>query len=366
MSKIRCVVVTNVPVPYRLRAWDLVADSNEVDLHVIYCAGAHIDVTADGRSQRYGVHFLKANYKAYDTRFSHADAAIFKLLDEIKPDVVVTTGFIPTYLFAFAWSVLRRVRHVAMTDGTFDSELSLSWVHKLVRRVVFARTSAFIGACRASLKLYASYGVKPERMHLSPLCTLNEAFDSLPVEKRYDLLFCGRFLQLKNPLFALDVAHAVALKLGRRVSLRFVGHGTLQPRMVEHAATMSDHVETTFAGYLSQQALPAEYAASRLFLFPTAMDCWGVVLNEACAAGVPCISSPHTGAAGELILDGVNGHVCPLELAPWVDRCVALLANEALWQSFSKAARQQVQHFTFEHAATGFVSAVSQAASASL
>lgn len=361
MEKIRCVVVTNVPVPYRLPAWDIVARSADIELSIVYCAPAHIDTHHDGHSAQYGVHFLGGAYKAYDTRFSHSDVSVMSLLSRLRPDVVITTGYIPTFLYAFLWTRLHRVKHVVMTDGTLDSERGLSTLHRLVRRLVFSQTSAFIAACGGGRDLFTSYGVPADRVHVAPLCIHNERFAPRGSATRYDLLFCSRFLPHKNPLFALSVAKATALRLKRRVSLRFVGRGPLKEALEREAAAVSEHVDVTFAGYLSQEALPLEYAASRIFLFPTSLDPWGVVANEACAAGLPCVSSPHTGAVGELIVDGVNGHVCRLEPELWAQRCAELLSNDALYTSYSEASMRLVKSLTFERSAQGVIAAVRQA-----
>lgn len=360
---IRCAVITNVPAPYRLPTWDLLAASGHVELHMVYCAGAHIDPSQDGRSSRYQVHFLKGRYEIHDTRFSHADPGVWRLLNSIQPDVVVTSGFIPTFLFAFAWAVMHRVPHVTMTDGTLESERSLSWKHRLVRRFVFSFTKSFVGACQGSTDLYLSYGLPRERVHVSALCTDNSRFASVEVPRTQDLLFCGRFIASKNPLMAIRVAHLAAQRLGRRLVLRFVGKGDMEPAMRQMAQEVSEWVDVSFAGYLSQAELPLEYAASRVFLFPTSFDCWGVVANEACATGVPCVVSPHTGVAGELIVDGVNGFVCPLETSVWVERCVELLSDDVLWTSMSVAARRAVGRYTYDAAARGVSAAVEQAVS---
>jgi glycosyltransferase involved in cell wall biosynthesis len=358
----RCVVVTNVPTPYRAPVWEILGGIDGLDLHVVYCAAAHIDPSQDGRSTRYQTHFLSGRYQAMDNRFFHADWSTWRLLDQIRPDVVITSGFIPTFLYAFAWSVVRRVPHVPMTDGTDESEKSLTWKHRWVRRLVFAFSRSFIGACEGSRRLYEGYGVKPARIHLAPLCTDNSRFSGLEVDKEVDLIFCGRFVEHKNPIMAMDVACGVARRLGRRVSLRFVGQGGLEARMREHAHGVSEWVEVSFAGYLSQNDLPSEYARARVFVFPTAFDPWGVVVNEACAAGVPCVVSPHTGVAGELIRDGVSGFVCALgDLHGWIERCSLLLSDLALWERVSLAARDEVSAYTFERSAKGVCGALSQA-----
>lgn len=363
-QRLRCVIVTNVPTPYRGPVWDRLARVPGVELHVVYCASAHIDPTQAEKSAHYATHFLGGQYEAMDKRFFHSDWSVWSLLSDLCPDVVVTCGFIPTFLYAFAWAVAHGVPHIPMTDGTDESEKELTWKHRLVRRLVFAFSRSFIGACEGSRRLYRAYGVRDERIHLAPLCTDNQRFtmaQALP--KSHDLIFCSRFVPHKNPLFALEVAAEVAGSLGRRVSLRFVGQGALEAQIRARANELASTVDVSFAGYLSQNDLPKEYSRSRLFLFPTAFDPWGVVVNEACASGVPCIVSPHTGVAGELIRDGVNGHVDALDdMQGWVNHCVRLLKDEQLWQQQSDAARTEVARYTFDAATLGVLSAIRQGA----
>jgi len=364
-SKLRCVVVTNVPTPYRAPVWQRLSQVPGLELHVVYCAGAHIDASQAGHAHPYATHFLQGKYEAMDKRFHHADWSVWSLLSSLRPDVVVTSGFIPTFLYAFAWAVAHGVPHVPMTDGTDESERGLTWKHRLVRRLVYGLSRAYIGACEGSRRLYLGYGVKADHIHLAPLCTDNQRFATTGDEARgHDLIFCSRFVQHKNPLFALDVAAEVSQQLGRRVSLRYVGQGPMEAEIRAKALLASDRVDVSFAGYLSQQDLPLEYARAKVFLFPTSFDPWGVVVNEACAAGVPCIVSPHTGVAGELVRDGLNGRVCALNDRPsWVRSCVALLQDESQWQQQSMAARREVARYTFDAAAQGVLSALNQGAS---
>lgn len=358
---IRCVVVTNEPTPYRLPMWEMVATSPDIELHLVYCSGANIDPTHSGQSDRYASHFLTGKYEIRDHNVWHMDAGVWGLLSSLKPDVVVTSGFIPTFLIAFAWAWTHRVPHIPMTDGTFDCERVLGWKHRLARRMVFASSASFLGASGGSRDLYLSYGVRPEQIHLTPLSVDNNRYADQGDPKVYDLLYCGRYVDHKNPMFAMDVAAGLADRLQRRVSLRFVGKGRLEDTLRQRAAALADRIDVSFAGYLSQAELPRQYLQSRLFLFPTGFDVWGVVANEACAAGLPCIVSPHTGVVGELVHEGRNGHVCPLDVTTWVERCAELLDNPARWEAFSRASRQVVSSYTFKAGAAGILAAVQQA-----
>jgi glycosyltransferase involved in cell wall biosynthesis len=122
-------------------------------------------------------------------------------------------------------------------------------------------------------------------------------------------------------------------------------------------------VQVQFAGHVAQAEVPGWFLRARLFVFPTRWDPWGVVANEACLAGVPVLVSPFAGVAGELVQDGMNGRVLPLELPAWVTAASAWLADPAELAAHSAQALRSVQPYSFDNAAAGIVDAARHARS---
>jgi glycosyltransferase involved in cell wall biosynthesis len=330
-----------------------------IDLKLFYCNGKEPDRAWDLAETAVPSHYLREKFVTFSGRFIHINPDVWPALKSFKPDAVITTGFNPTHLMAIAYAWIHRARHITMTDGTLRSEKTLSLIHRIVRRLVFIGTRAFVGASDGSFDLYKSYGIEPQRMFKSQLCANNPAFlnQTTPLG-RFDFIFCGRFVAIKNPLFALEVACRTALKLGRKVSIVFVGSGELNEAMHHRALAIEDYVEAYFPGFATQAELPQRYASARVFLFPTSWDPWGVVANEACAAGLPVIVTPEAGVAGELVVHGKNGFVLPLDLQAWVDAATALLQDEALYLRMSVASRNAVADYTYVNAARGLARAV--------
>jgi glycosyltransferase involved in cell wall biosynthesis len=360
---VRVALVTNIPAPYRLPMYELLAATPGIALKLIFCSGREPDREWDLQRLRVPHAFLRERVLTWRQRYIHVNPDVWSQLRAFGPAVVVTTGFNPTHVIAFAYTQLHRVHHLAMTDGTADSESRLSAVHRLVRRIVYRRSQAFIGASEGSFALYRGYGVPEEALYKSHLCADNPAFAEAPRgERDVDLIFCGRFVAGKLPLFAIEVAQQVARRLGRRVVLLLVGSGELRARMQQATELASRWVDARFAGFARQSELPGYYLRSRLLLFPTAGDTWGVVANEACAAGLPVIVSPAAGVAHELVRDGENGHVLPLAVAPWADAAATLLADESAWRRMSRRSLELVQPYTYANAAAGVAAAIGHAA----
>lgn len=356
---VRVAMVTNIPAPYRLPVYEILAKDPGLDFCAFFCSGREPDREWDLQQTGVKQVYFKEKFITYKSRFIHVNPDAWACLSRFKPDVVVTTGFNPTFLVAYAYAKLHRIKHVAMTDGTLYTEsFLLSAIHRWVRRWVYSGTSAFIGASEGSFKLYDDYGVPRRLMFQSHLCANNEAFFVTSLAERpFDFVFSARFVAGKNPVFAMEVAEAVAKRLGRRTRLLMLGSGDLAEALESKARAISEWVDVEFAGFVKQGDLPARYASAKVLLFPTQIDTWGVVANEACAAGVPVLVTPMAGVSDDLVVDGVNGRVLPLELDRWRDAACDLLQDEAQWQAWSDASVLAVKKFSYANAADGIADA---------
>ena len=359
------VIVTNIPAPYRNPVYAEISDKLGFEnFHVVFCAAKEANRDWKTEQQGFSYSFLKENISEKNGRYIHNNPDVWRKLNLLQPDVVITNGFNPTHLYAFAWTCLNKKVHIPMTDGTLASEAHLSYLHRLARRVVYKFSSAYIGASMGSKRLYDSYGITPQAFFQSHLCANNTAFQPSNLSDRtYDFMFCGRFSTEKNPLFALNVARGVAMALGHKVSLLLVGSGPMLDEILKYAFRYSSELEISAKGFVQQNDLAKLYCDCKIFLFPTSWDPWGVVANEACAAGQAVMVSPHAGVVGELIIDNDNGYVLPLELPLWVEHATNLLSNHVLLNQFSKQSLQRVQSLTYAAAASGVINAVNHATS---
>jgi glycosyltransferase involved in cell wall biosynthesis len=355
----KIVLITNHPPPFRIPIYERIGRMPGVDFEAVFCSEREPNRQWELPPLRFKHTFLRERFVTRGDNFIHNNPDIIPVLRRLAPDVIVTTGFNPTFLYAFAYALARGIPHVPMTDGTDTSEQALSGAHRLLRRFVYSRSKAFISASVGGRRLYESYGIARKDWFQSCLCIDNQSYfrAAQGERKEFDFIFCGRIVQDKNPLFALRVAADVARRLGRKTRILFVGSGEQEEEVKAEAAMAPDLVEAQFNGHAEQHELPGLYRSARLFLFPTLRDVWGVVANEACAAELPILVSPHAGAVGELILDGENGFVCELDVALWGERAAQLLTQQILYQRFAQRSGAIVGKYTFDHATSGIVDA---------
>lgn len=355
----RLAIITNEPPPYRIPVFQKIARMPDVTLQVIFCARREPNRQWDLPPFDFDHRFLRERITTVKGRYIHNNPDVISTLKAFSPEIIVNDGFNPTQLYAFSYALLKGIAHVPLTDGTYLSEQALSTIHKMVRRFVYARSQAFLSASEGGTRLYQSYGIPVEHCFKSYLCVDNDAFQrpSKPSKKEFDFIFCGRMVPEKGPLFALNVAREAGRRLNRKTRILFVGAGSEEERVKAAATRLTDQVDAKFHGFAMQKDLPALYRSARLFLFPTHADVWGVVANEACAAGLPAIVTPHAGAAGELVTEGENGFICELDASLWAERAAFLLERQEEWERFSKRSLYAVKEYSFDNAASGLVDA---------
>lgn len=355
---LRIALVTNTPPPYRVPVFHRMGNMPDIAFQAIFCARREPNRLWDLPPLDFDHVFLRERFLTLGGRYIHNNPDVIPALRRFAPDVVITDGFNPTHLYAFGHAWIKGIPHLAMTDGTDVSEQGLSRVHQAVRRFVYARSSAFMPASVGGQRHYESYGIPADRCFTSCLSIDNKIFAPPAArEKSFDFIFSGRIEEVKNPLFALRVAAETAKRLGRKVRLLFAGSGSLQERLHDAARASAGLVEVVFHGFAAQRELPGLYRSARLFLFPTLWDPWGVVANEACAAGLPVLVSPHAGVAGELVRDGENGFVCELDADAWAEKAALLLSRPDVLDDFSRRSLYLVGEYTYENAASGIAQA---------
>jgi glycosyltransferase involved in cell wall biosynthesis len=360
-DKMKVVLVTNIPPPYRVPVFNYIQSLGEIEFTVIYCAERERNRSWDYGCINHNHIFLKENYNSHGDNYIHKNIDVLYHLKSLDPDIVITTGFNPTHLFAFCFTLLKRKKHIPMTDGTIASESFLTWKHRLARRVVYSLSHAYIGASEESKALYQMYGIK-NSFFKSHLAIMNERFNKHENDiKKYDLLFSGRFVDGKCPLFIINVLKKLRSRLQRDISILFLGAGPLEDRM---HFMLKDYPRSAykFYGFASQDDLPALYGSARIFVFPTMNDTWGVVVNEACAAGLPVITTPAAGVAGELVKNDVNGYICDIDEELWCDRLSLLLSDIELCRKFGATSINIVSEYNYKNAAYGILDAVKHAA----
>ena len=85
--------------------------------------------------------------------------------------------------------------------------------------------------------------------------------------------------------------------------LALVGDGPARAHLERYFADLP----VTFMGYLRGERLSQAYASADIFVFPSRLETFGLVVIEAMAAGLPVVAA-RVGGVGDMVREGVNGY----------------------------------------------------------
>ncbi|MCF8396440.1 MAG: glycosyltransferase family 4 protein [Melioribacteraceae bacterium] len=350
----KLIIVTNIPTPYRNPVFELLYKyKGIIDLKVLFCSNSEPNRSWSINKISFDHTILSDN----NNKFIHFNLNVIKELRLYNPDVIITSGFTPTMLLAWIWSIITRKKHIPFSDANINSEKNFSFLHKIIRKIVYKTSSAYIGASNKTFELFKSYGVDSNKLFKSVLAIDNSMFYTNKAEnKKYDLLYCGQFNDRKNPQFFIDLS----IKLNKqnpKIKVLLIGNGPLKDNCIK--ILKLNNVDFHDAGFVQPSEISKFYHASKLFIFPTKRDPWGLVANEALASGLPVLVTSVAGVANELVINGYNGYVFEsFDLDNWQTKIIRLIKNKKLYTELAINARKSVSSYTHESAAYGIIDAV--------
>lgn len=281
-----------------------------------------------------------------------------------RPDVVISAELGPRTLQALAYKVLRpRTPFVVWCLLSEHSERGWGRVRHAVRRAIMRRADAVLVNGESGARYIARFGVPDGR-----IVRINQPVDvarfaavprTRPDGAVSRLLHVGFLTERKGVVpFAERLISWARRNPSRMLEIWWLGDGA-QRHVLEELA-WPDNLRPVFLGNKPYEEVPGIYAQCDLLVFPTLLDEWGLVVNEAMAAGLPVLGSIYSQAVEELVAEGGTGWMfdpiddASAELA--LDR--ALSAAPALLAEMRAQARRRIAGLTPDTAARRIADAV--------
>lgn len=305
------------------------------------------------------------------------------VLDRLAPDAVALPGWgFPVARAALEWCRRHSVAAVLMSESSQNDkrrhvfmEFMKSWLY--VRRF----GAALVGG-RSHRDYVVSLGLPPERVFLGYDAVDNEYFareaaiarrNSVTLRSRNPdipadpfFLSVTRFLRRKNVPTLIHgystYRHVVGDKEAWKLVICGSGDRECEIRAAIHQQGLDDFI--CLPGFVSYHDLGPWYGLAEALVHPALGEQWGLVVNEACAAGLPIVCSRRVGACHELVRDGWNGLI--FEPTDTKDLGRVLVAihrlDPALRRMMGQNSQRLVAEFGPERFANGLLAAVDAAA----
>lgn len=339
----RVVFWDNLPAPYGVERYNLLADRGTLDFSVWFSRRTDPDRSwhVDESTWRFN-----GSYVEDPGRSLGSLSRFVRRCDAVRPDLVVS--LYGERAFVVGHLVLKALgyRTAFVVERTFDTWVRRRWWKEALKAVLFrSADAAQVHAPPACVRgadvtdgfVYAfRYGFPRERAfgvtHSFDLHRYGVAIspDTRELVRRRlgvagcVFLYVGRFWAGKGLPVLVEAYRRTRLRR-QDISLVLVGEGADEAALRRAAAGLEGLV---FVPAVQPSDLPAYYGASDVFVFPTLGDPFGLVVEEAHAAGLPVITSDAAGDVQWRVTDGRTGFMVPAGDASALSGKMLALAND--------------------------------------
>ncbi len=368
----KVVLITNIPTPYRVPLFNELSEALKVrgvQLHVIFGAATYARrkfvVPLSEFRFEYSILGSSAIQRKDVERTSFLYNGLSGKLKQLSPDAVIVSGFSMATWKVFLRSIFRRQPYYIWNGSVIDSYRQEGWLKRLFRKVLLTRATGFISYGKKAKEYLVQLGARPEKV-VAGVNTVDTSFFARETEKirqstplhdgKKHLLSIGYLSRRKNIRQLIELVRELSTHR-RDFVLDLIGDGDQRMELESMVKRYGIEDMVVFHGYLQKEELPAHMARASLFLFQTDFDIWGLVLNEAMAAGLPVICSSHAGASADLIREGETGFIMDFEqLEPVVARVNDLLNDPETCRRIGINAAGFISRFaTLQHSADAFL-----------
>ncbi|MEO0650496.1 MAG: glycosyltransferase family 4 protein [Planctomycetota bacterium] len=253
------------------------------------------------------------------------------------------------------------------------------WLRERLLPRILRRVDAFLAIGSANRDFYRAYGVTNDRIFDAPYVVDNDRFraqalaarpqrEALRAELELDperpvVLFASKLSDRKRPLDAIEAVTRLGEAHPERAPyLLLVGDGPLRgdvQRAVEAAEARLGRPTFRRLGFINQTELPRYYDLSDVLTLPSTFEPWGLIVNEAMAAGRPVVVSDRVGSGFDLVEPGRTGEVHPAGDARGLQEALwRVLESRETARAYGERAAERIARHDFDAVARGITAAL--------
>jgi glycosyltransferase involved in cell wall biosynthesis len=290
----------------------------------------------------------------------------FNLLSKINPDILVIAGYGHlSMLSALCLSLWHRKSAILLSESKEDDEPRRWWKEVIKSWLVKKYSSALVGGDihkRYLIKLgfpedaiFTGYDIVDNSVfHPDTIKRLSN-----PLSKHF-FLSINRFVEKKNLPLLISAYASYRQQLSENAwDLVLCGDGGLRPALENLINQNQLQNNVHLPGFLQQDELLPYFAHAKCFIHASTTEQWGLVVNEAMAAGLPVIVSNRCGCFEDLVMEGVNGFgFNPENQQELTNLMLKVSSDEVDLKSMGQASLKHIQRYSPDYFAQGLKSAI--------
>ncbi len=352
MNKFKVLYISNIEVPYRTRFFNLLGE--KCDLTVLYerKRSSNRDETwVQSEKSTYKKDFLSGINHGREKAFS------FKILKYIFGNfdrIIIGCFNNPSQMLAIlAMRIARKDYYVNVDGKMFDTGNA---VKRILRRFFVRGAKGYFCAGEEVSKYLRGFVGEKRPIYSYLLSSMGEKelleIDRIsPSERNNKILVIGQYEDYKG----LDVAAKVAARTPS-YEYSFVGMGSKAEQFKEFI--FKENIQNVeVVPFLQKDDLAQLYRTYGILMLPSRQECWGLVINEAAAYGMPIVSTWGSGAAEEFLSHKYDEYLAkPEDVDDLAKRLEKLMeASEQEKEEYSKYLYNKSKVYNIEENVSSFI-----------
>ena len=383
----KILFVTCCPSPSRVDFFNSIGKDNSIDLTVVFMES---EEEQHHRSPKWFAVNKFENFKCVFLHdrvgnknkqyYGYVSKDIIKELKKEYDEIIFGGYAYPTFMFGMLYLINRRIPYSIEVDGGFVSKDSL--FKQKIKKYYIGHANKWYSSGKNTDKYLVYYGAKESGIIHYPFTSLtekdfcrawdcnksqlkeflssissnpnvfykrkktlkHEACTILSIPEKKVIVTIGQFIHRKGFDVLLDAAKGI----DSDIIIYIIGG--VAP--LEYTKYVEDNRLTNvfFVDFLSKEEMKIYLWAADLFVLPTRMDIWGLVINEAMAYGLPIISTDKCNSALELVSDN-NGTIIPSDDALALKNAINNYFENYLSDDMGRNSLLKIQNYTIENMA---------------
>lgn len=310
---------------------------------------------------QYNVKILFEDFYENTTIWQRVKKSIY-WITQFKPDVINLPGYYePAMNIVLFYCRLRGIKVIISADSTEGDNANIWW-RESIKRFIVSKAQGFFCYGSKSAEYIYKLGMKPKHILVT-----NNSVDNVKVEtvfdeailhresskqgfklRKYNFIYVGRLIAFKN----LDNLLAAYKPLNNTEwGLIILGNGSEDKKLKKYVED-NDLSGVRFIEGQEWFDVPKILALADVFILPSYSEPWGLVVNEAMAAGLPVIVSNKCGSAYDLILENKNGYTFdPYNVEELTSVFNKFVKNPSIIEPFGKKSKEIIKRFSPEQVA---------------
>jgi 1,2-diacylglycerol 3-alpha-glucosyltransferase len=258
---------------------------------------------------------------------SHLPASVLpSCLDILQPTLLAIPGWgFPISRAALSWCQQHHIPTILMSESKWDDEKRQWWKEQMKSWLYIRKYDAALVGGELHRDYLIKLGFPRERILTGYDAVDNDYFtqraliakvDPAAARKRQSqipknpyFIVISRLIKRKNVFHLVEAFADYRQEIGfdRAWDLVICGSGEEESsiRKLINEKQLQDSVH--LPGFISYHSIGDWYGLANALIHPALQEQWGLVVNEACAAGLPILCSHTVGASKELVYEGQNG-----------------------------------------------------------